>query len=189
MALSDVSSPSSSRPASSARPAGRAPAAHPVPAASPPGRAGRHVERRIEDPSGVEQRVCVHIGESPLSWLRAHGHLDERLALAGDRLREDWERAGLGARVTMGWSPVPAAHGARGAAPGLEDSGRQIAARQRMEAALAAAGPGLRDILWRVACAGEGVSAAEKALGWPARAGKLVLVLALERVADYYRIA
>ena len=29
---------------------------------------------------------------------------------------------------------------------------------------------------------------AETALGWPARAGKLVLRFALDRVADYYRI-
>lgn len=29
----------------------------------------------------------------------------------------------------------------------------------------------------------------ETALGWPARAGKLVLTLALNRVADYYRIS
>jgi hypothetical protein len=30
---------------------------------------------------------------------------------------------------------------------------------------------------------------AETALGWPARAGKLVLGLALDRLAKYYRIA
>jgi hypothetical protein len=29
---------------------------------------------------------------------------------------------------------------------------------------------------------------AETALGWPARAGKLVLGLALDRIADHYRI-
>jgi hypothetical protein len=29
---------------------------------------------------------------------------------------------------------------------------------------------------------------AETALGWPARAGKLVLGLALDRVAEFYRI-
>jgi hypothetical protein len=29
---------------------------------------------------------------------------------------------------------------------------------------------------------------AETALGWPARAGKLVLGMALDRVADYYRL-
>jgi len=43
--------------------------------------------------------------------------------------------------------------------------------------------------LWRVVCSGEGMRDAETALGWPARAGKLVLGLALDRVADYYRIA
>jgi hypothetical protein len=29
---------------------------------------------------------------------------------------------------------------------------------------------------------------AEKAMDWPVRSGKLVLRLALERVADYYRL-
>jgi hypothetical protein len=65
----------------------------------------------------------------------------------------------------------------------------QIDARRRFEGAVAAAGPGLSDILWRVVCSGEGMREAETALGWPARAGKLVLVLALDRIADYYRIA
>jgi hypothetical protein len=63
-----------------------------------------------------------------------------------------------------------------------------MAARERFDGAIAAAGPGLSDILWRVACAGEGLSAAEKALGWPTRAAKLVLTLALDRVADWYRV-
>lgn len=53
---------------------------------------------------------------------------------------------------------------------------------------LASAGPGLADILWRVVCSGEGMRDAETALGWPARAGKLVLAFALDRVAVFYRI-
>ncbi len=64
----------------------------------------------------------------------------------------------------------------------------QVAAKLRFEAAVEAAGPGLCDILWRVVCAGEGMRDAEVALGWPARAGRVVLGLALERLADYYRI-
>ncbi|HEX6410097.1 MAG TPA: DUF6456 domain-containing protein, partial [Sphingomicrobium sp.] len=44
-------------------------------------------------------------------------------------------------------------------------------------------------ILWRVVCSREGMRDAETALGWPARAGKLVLTLALDRVATYYRSA
>jgi hypothetical protein len=61
-------------------------------------------------------------------------------------------------------------------------------AKERFEAAVAAAGPGLSDILWRVVCAGDGMREAETALGWPVRSGKLVLTIALDRVADYYKL-
>ena len=75
-----------------------------------------------------------------------------------------------------------------GAARGLSASERQIAAKQRFAGAVAAAGPGLSDVLWRVVCAGETLPDAEKALAWPVRSGKLVLKLALDRVAGFYRI-
>tara|TARA_R110000782_G_scaffold78276_3_gene154955 strand:+ start:2041 stop:2544 length:504 start_codon:yes stop_codon:yes gene_type:complete len=152
-------------------------------------RQGSYLERMIEDPQGEMQRVRVHIGESPLLWLRVRGYLSERLYLAGDRLREDWEKAGLGARVTMAWDAAPASGGTRSAPRAPDPHMRQIVAKDRFHAALQCAGPGLADILWRVVCAGEGLSAAEQALGWPTRAGKLVLTFALERVAGYYRIA
>jgi hypothetical protein len=61
-------------------------------------------------------------------------------------------------------------------------------AKARFDAAIGSAGPGLSDILWLIVCAGDGMRDAETALGWPARAGKLVLTFALDRVADYYRI-
>jgi hypothetical protein len=64
----------------------------------------------------------------------------------------------------------------------------QLSARERFDGAIQAAGPGLSDVLWRVVCAGEGLVAAEKALGWPGRAGKLVLGLALDRIAGFYRL-
>jgi hypothetical protein len=67
-------------------------------------------------------------------------------------------------------------------------TGAQLDAKRHFNAAISAAGPGLADILWRIVCAGEGMRDAETALGWPARAGKLVLTFALDRVADYYRI-
>jgi len=54
---------------------------------------------------------------------------------------------------------------------------------------MAAAGSGLSDILWRAACGCESLPDAEKELFWPARSGKLVLKLALERVAVFYRIS
>lgn len=134
---------------------------------------------------GKRRTVTVNLAESPLSWLHARGHIDDRLFDAGERLRGDFERAQLGASVTMRWDPVRVkSTGERG----LTASERQLAAKQRFDAALREAGSGLQDILWRVVCAGEGVPDAEKSLGWPARSGKLVLRLALERVADFYRI-
>ncbi|MXP24593.1 hypothetical protein GRI39_00830 [Altererythrobacter indicus] len=149
-----------------------------VPLTSEGPRHGGKVRRR-------GRSVTVNLSESPLSWLHAHGHLDDRLFAAGEQLRIDYERAQLSANVTMSWEPVRVKSG-RG--QGLNSAERQIAAKQRFDGALGNAGRGLQDILWRVVCAGEAVSAAEKALEWPARSGKLVLRLALDRVADFYRI-
>lgn len=132
--------------------------------------------------------VTVNLAESPLGWLRARGLVSERQFDAGERLRHDWERALLSPSVTMRWDAPPTAKGARGAPMVSDPTIAQIAARRRFEAAVEAVGPGLSDVLWRVACAGEGMRDAERALSWPARAGKLVLGLALDRLAAFYRI-
>ena len=141
---------------------------------------------------GTKQRparsVTVNLTESPLGWLFARGHVSRRQFEAGERLRIDWERGQLSPRVTMSWDAAPVARNRGGSAHRVDLNGSQIDAKRRFEAAVAEAGPGLCDILWRVVCAGEGMREAESALGWPARAGKLVLSLALDRVADYYRI-
>lgn len=146
-------------------------------------------EDRREAPSRRRARsVTVNLAESPLGWLKARGHVSERQFDAGEQLREDWERAQLAPSITMRWDAPPAGKEARGA-PRLSDPSMvQIAARRRFDAAVAAAGPGLGDIMWRVVCAGEGMREAERALGWPARAGKLVLCLALDRLAAHYRL-
>ncbi len=107
----------------------------------------------------------------------------------GERLRIDYERASLSPRVTMSWDSAPVARSRVGSSAAGQASMVQIDAKRRFDAALAEAGPGLSDILWRVVCAGEGMRDTEGALGWPARAGKIVLTLALDRIANYYRIA
>ena len=132
--------------------------------------------------------VTVNLTESPLGWLFARGLVTQRQFDAGERLRSDWERAQLAPRVTMAWDSAPVAHGRGGSAPQLDLTGAQLDAKRRFNGAVASAGRGLADILWRIVCAGEGMREAETALGWPARAGKLVLTFALDRVADYYRI-
>lgn len=151
--------------------------------------AQRLIAQQIEGPDGERCTVMVNLGESPASWLHARKLLSRRQYDAAEVIRRDWEQAAMGARVTMNWSSTAAPSGGQRAGPGVPNrSLRQIAARDRLHGALAAAGPGLSDILWRVACACESMAAAEQALGWPSRAGKLVLGFALDRVADYYRI-
>jgi hypothetical protein len=137
---------------------------------------------------GVRRSITINAAESPLGWLFSRGLVTQRQFDAGERLRADWERAQLAPRVTMAWDAAPVARGRGGSALGPDLGGAQIDAKRRFDAAVAAAGPGLADILWRIVCAGEGMREAETALGWPARAGKLVLTLALDRVADFYRI-
>ena len=150
-------------------------------------------ERTIEEQGaakGADPRrrrsVTVNLAESPLAWLFARGRIDARQFEAGDRLRRDYEIAALGPRVTMRWDGAPRAPGRRGAHEPLDPTLAQIAAKRRFDGAIAAVGPGLSDILWRVVCAGEGLTVTEKALGWPSRAGKLVLGFALDRAADHY---
>ena len=88
----------------------------------------------------------------------------------------------------MTWDAAPVARNRGAGAQRPDLAGSQIDARRRFERAVADAGPGLSDILWRVVCSGDGMREAETALGWPARAGKLVLGIALDRVASFYRI-
>ncbi len=130
----------------------------------------------------------INLAESPLGWLHARGHVSTRQYEAGERLRWDWERAQLDPQVTMQWDAAPTRRGRGGRGVGLDPAPSQIESRRRFLAAVDSAGPGLADIVWRIICAGEGMRQAETALGWPARAGKLVLGLALDRIADHYRL-
>lgn len=132
--------------------------------------------------------VSVNRRESALSWLLARKLIAARQYEAGERLRADYERAALGASVTMRWSPRIDGGDDRGGGGGLTPSEAQVVAKRRFDAAIAGVGSGLSDILWRVVCAGEALPESERALGWPARSGRLVLSLALDRLADHYRL-
>lgn len=132
--------------------------------------------------------VTVNLAESPLGWLMARGLISERQFDAGERLRCDWEKAQLGPSVTMRWDAPPSGKVSRGPPQSSDPTIGQLSAKERFDHAVEAVGPGLSEILWRIVCAGEGMRDAEQALGWPARAGKLVLGLALDRLANHYRM-
>jgi hypothetical protein len=133
--------------------------------------------------TGGGRRVSVNRAESPLAWLASRGLVDARQNEAGERLRGDYERAQLAPAVTMrGRQRVDGGDGGERGDPGAG----QIAAKRRFDAAVAALGPGLGDVAWRVVCAGEALPVAERGLGWPARSGRVVLGLALDRLAHHY---
>lgn len=146
------------------------------------------VGRRVADARPSGRTVTVNLAESPLGWLMARGLIDERQFDAGEKLRGDWERSQLAPSLTMRWDVAPRSQARRGSADHLEAGERQAAARQRFDAAMTALGRDLNDIAWRVICAGEAMPVAEKALGWPVRSGRLILRLALDRLADFYRL-
>jgi Domain of unknown function (DUF6456) len=149
----------------------------------------RSVPGDANTPEGRTVRsVTINLAESPLGWLKARGLVTDRQFIAGEQLRRDYDAACLAPRLTMRWDAPPIDGQRRGAPDPAAATHRQIAAKAQFDGAIAHAGTGLSDILWRIICAGEAMPVAEKALGWPARAGRLVLTLALDRVADYYKI-
>lgn len=132
------------------------------------------------------ERITHDLNESPLGWLMRRHMITPRQFEAGERLRTDYLMAARYPSVTMRWSSAP--RGRAGPPDMLDPTEAQIAAKQRFAAACRAVGGGLTEVLERVVCLGEGLTAAERALGWPARAGKVVLAIALDRLADHYRI-
>ncbi len=156
----------------------------------------RVLERRtVAVSGGVAETATVNLAESPLVWLTRRGpggrpFLAPRAFAAGERLRHDYEVAHRAPRVTMAWDAPPTAGGRRGpAAAPINDHGPARAAQRRVEAALAAVGPGLDRVLRAVCCDGQGLAAVEKAFGWPQRSGKVMVRLALDRLADHYGLA
>lgn len=150
-------------------------------------------EREITDPEdGRRRRTRVNIAESPLLMLARRREPDGRpflaaeLIAAGERLREDFELAQMGPRVTQNWdrfltSGVDVSRVSVGMGGGSEG------ARNRVAAALRELGPGMGDMCLRVCCFLEGVEMTERRLGWSARSGKIVLRLALMRLERHYR--
>ncbi|MEM8551654.1 MAG: DUF6456 domain-containing protein [Pseudomonadota bacterium] len=136
--------------------------------------------------------ATANAAESPLAWLatrKGRGGaplVSDTQRRAGERLAGDFARGHQRSRVTQSWD----ASGVRGSSrrDGISVQEGASAARSRVERALSAVGPGLNDALVAICCEELGLEAAEKKFGWPARSGKLVLSLALDRLATHYGI-
>lgn len=151
-------------------------------------------EKLFSNPlTGKPESREINLGESPIGWLTKRKGPDGKPFLtpeeveAAERLRRDFELAQMGPSVAQNWqkfltpgdkysgTPVP-----RGAGEGT------LMARDRFMKALTVIGPGLADIAMRSCCFLEGLEACERRMGWSARSGKVVLKLALQRLADHY---
>jgi hypothetical protein len=137
-----------------------------------------------------------HCAESPLAWLRRRKDRDGEALIsqaqfdAGERLR--FWFAQMTPRVTINWSAMaPTQRRRRAGMTKAPDGDLQESignARERVRRALAAIGPELAGVLIDVCCHLKGLEEAERAAGWPQRAGKVVLGLALTRLARHYGI-
>lgn len=145
--------------------------------------------------TGAPVTAKVNLGETPLGWLARRKGPDGRPFLApheveaGERLREDFERAEIGPSVAQDWRRFLTPRDALSGSPGGGGGEGPAALRERVSRALAVLGPGLSDVALRTCCFLEGLEACEKRMGWSARSGKVVLKLALARLAEHYGIA
>lgn len=141
---------------------------------------------------GKRLQVLVNIAESPLNWLAQRKDrsgkpfLSPEQVEAGERLRRDFTRAGMTPRMTSAYDGVPVSGGSGSVSRGLNVSEAQLSAHKRFSSAMDGVGPDLSEVLLRVCCFLEGIGAAERQLEWPARSGKIVLKIALDRLAHHY---
>jgi hypothetical protein len=138
-------------------------------------------------------RVTIDESESPLAWLARRRGRDGRALIephqlqAGERLRAEFTRAHMMPRTTSNWdSPISSGRRGEGAGAIAETI---IAARQRVRHALDGVGPEFAGLLLDVCCFLKGLEDIERERAWPARSAKVVLQLALERLARHFGYA
>ncbi|MCK5494803.1 MAG: DNA replication protein [Hyphomicrobiaceae bacterium] len=142
----------------------------------------------------ARQQPTLNPAESPIAWLRRRKDKDGEPMIsqpqfdAGERLRADFWFAQMTPRVTANWSAVGGTGRRRksGAGSSSDMLDSVAAARERVGRALAVVGPELAGVLIDVCCHLKGLEAAEREAGWPQRSGKVVLQLALSRLARHY---
>lgn len=139
------------------------------------------------------RKMRYNLAESPVAVLGRRRDkdgkpfLEPEMLQAAERLREDFELAQMGPRVTQNWDRFLSGGADRGGFHG--DGGMAegpARARDRVGAALRDLGPGLGDVALRVCCFLEGIETAEQHMGWAARSGKIVLRIALMRLQRHY---
>ncbi len=137
----------------------------------------------------------VNDSESPLAWLARRKGRDGRAMIspdqfvAGEKLRADFTRGHLMPRVTSNWSAPTGGRprGSGGSAGDMTDL--IVASRQRVRLVVQACGREFSGLLMDVCCFLRGLEDVERERGWPPPSAKVVLQLALKRLARHYGLA
>jgi DNA-directed RNA polymerase specialized sigma24 family protein len=120
---------------------------------------------------------------------RADGEpwLPPDLVAAAFRFHETYEIARLGGAITHDWERLKVGR-INGSGPALPAgrATRRLEAEESLAAAIRALGPDLTETVILSVCHEEGMEEIESRLGYPARSGKLVLRIALRRLARHY---
>lgn len=145
----------------------------------------QHGAVRMLDGQAGAAGPMVDLKESPLGWLARRGAIAPDQLAAGERLRADFTRGQMMPSLSASWAPVRSGGGGAGGI-GRDLTDAALAARLRVERALEMVGPELSGILVDVCCHLKGLEATERERNWPARSGKIVLGLALTRLAGHY---
>jgi hypothetical protein len=140
---------------------------------------------------GVTYIVSVHDNESPLTWLyrrrdrSGKSFLSAEEFQAGERLRRDITTAQLLPHVTMRWeeSFVKSAYSPFN---GDNISNSVVTAKQRLKKAIDAVGPEFSSLLIDTCGFLKSLDISERERQWPARSGKVILKLALGKLATHY---
>jgi len=155
----------------------------------------RELEIVQVEAGGEPGLALINLAESPLGQLMRRRGADGRPFLtqaefaAGERLRSDYTRGRIMPRLGANWE-ASVASGTRAQGGGLAElTDAALAARQRVDAAIAAVGPELSGVLIDVCCFLKGLELVERERGWPVRSAKIVLKTALGVLSRHYNPA
>lgn len=141
-----------------------------------------------------EDGVMYKNAQTPLAWLKSRNGKNQKGAIvfddvefaAGERLCRDFELSQSCKSITLDLSRVSVQDGRRAGHEYSDVPGVVLDARKRLRKAVDAVGQDLDEVLITTCCLNVGLVEMEKKLGWPNRSGKLVLKIALRRLAQHY---